>query len=232
MADILEKEFKALNIKDADLSIVDINRRIKLEKCDEACQALSDSSLFEEYKKATSVKHRINNLTKILSNHDISADSIDKIITDYMHELIPPALKGQVRGIKFNTIVAMRIMAISLGDEFDIQIEKNCPIVKTDEIPDWYILNKKSKRVIIGMNQLDLWGGGQQYNRGCKYIFNTKWNSSDIKLVSVVCNLVVIKSSKNKTYRLFNEGFRRDNLCYLNNLENIIKKFFSIPQEE
>jgi hypothetical protein len=64
------------------------------------------------------------------------------------------------------------------------------------------------------MNQLDLWNGGQQLNRGFKYIENNGNNEN--KLLCVVCNKIKFTSDKNNT------------LCYLNNLENIIKSYFSI----
>ena len=67
------------------------------------------------------------------------------------------------------------------------------------------------------MNQLDLWGGGQQLNRGSKYIENNKHNNENSKLLCVVCNEIQFKN-KNKAYKL----------CYLNNLEHIIRKYFLI----
>ena len=42
---------------------------------------------------------------------------------------------------------------------FVICFEKQCSIINTSEKPDWYILDKN--KVLIGMNQLDLWGGQQ-----------------------------------------------------------------------
>ena len=48
------------------------------------------------------------------------------------------------------------------------------------------------------MNQLDLWDGGQQLNRGSKYIENNKYNNENSKLLCVVCNEIQIKSKKIK----------------------------------
>ena len=48
------------------------------------------------------------------------------------------------------------------------------------------------------MNQLDLWGGGQQLNRGSKYIENNKHNNENSKLLCVVCNQITFKSKKIK----------------------------------
>jgi hypothetical protein len=74
-------------------------------------------------------------------------------------------------------------------------------ICLTSEIPDWYILEKISKKIIIGMNQLDLWNGGQQLNRGFKYIENNGNNKN--KLLCIVCNKIKFTSDKNKSYKLF-----------------------------
>ena len=77
------------------------------------------------------------------------------------------------------------------------------------------------------MNQLDLWGGGQQLNRGSKYIENNKHNTKDSKLLCVVCNEIQFKS-KNKAYALIVTGFEKNTLCYLNNLQNIITSYFGL----
>ena len=75
------------------------------------------------------------------------------------------------------------------------------------------------------MNQLDLWNGGQQLNRGYKYIIDNKINTKTSKLLCVVCNNVKI-NNKNKIYTLFKTGFDNNTLCYIKNLSNIIKTFF------
>ena len=87
-------------------------------------------------------------------------------------------------------------------------------------------MDKENKRALVGMNQLDLWSGGQQSNRGSKYIFQNK-NTNNFKLISVVCKKIQLKS-KNKTFRLFEKGFNDNTLCYLNNLQNIITDFFKL----
>jgi len=77
------------------------------------------------------------------------------------------------------------------------------------------------------MNQLDLWNGGQQLNRGFKYIENNKHNNNNSKLLCVICNEIQFKSKKNKAYKLFEIGYKNNTLCYLNNLENIIISYFN-----
>ena len=80
------------------------------------------------------------------------------------------------------------------------------------------------------MNQVDLWNGGQQINRGSKYLINNKHNNKLCKLLCVVCNNIQFKT-KNKAYALFNAGFTNNTLCYLGNLEKIIKEYFNITKD-
>jgi hypothetical protein len=78
------------------------------------------------------------------------------------------------------------------------------------------------------MNQLDLWNGGHQINRGSKYLLDNALNTENCKILCVVCNETRIKSENNKAFKLFEVGFKNDTLCYLKNLSNIIKLFFQI----
>ena len=73
----------------------------------------------------------------------------------------------------------------------------------------WYILEKKTGKIIIGMNQLDLVSGGQQVNRGYKYLIENKYNTEKSKLVCVICNYIQFKSHNKKT-KLFEIGFKNN----------------------
>ena len=79
-----------------------------------------------------------------------------------MVDLIPAGTKGVIRGNKFNNIVKNIIENIKLDESrYTICYEKQCELCITSEIPDWFIQEKITNKIIIGMNQLDLWGGGQ-----------------------------------------------------------------------
>jgi hypothetical protein len=167
-------------------------------------------------------------LSNILGKY-IDNDMRQKIIDEYLPQLIPAGTKGVIRGNKFNKIVKEHIELLNLDkDIFEVCFEKKCSIHDTTEIPDWYILNKINSKVLIGMNQLDLWSGGHQTNRGSKYIFNNEHNSNNSKLLCVVCYEIQFKSNKNKAYKIFEKGFENNTLCYLNNLNNIINIHFAI----
>jgi hypothetical protein len=207
------------------LTIKYINERIKQEICYDTLRNLSDSNLMEVYKECDSVKNRIQAIKNYTDDK-----TIQKIIEGYLlHDnlLIPPGTKGVIRGNTFNKLVKQFIEKLELNTEhIEICFEKNCPTHVTDERPDWYILEKSNNKIMIGMNQLDLWSGGHQLNRGFKYIKNNVYNKKNSKLVCVVCNETQLKS-KTKIYELFESGFKNNTLCYLNNLENIIRCYFN-----
>ena len=206
----------------------EINNRIKKEICYKTIEELTDIKLLFEYKNTNSVKNEIKKLEIVLEKY-VNEDIRYKIIDEYLLELIPPGTKGVIRGNKFNKIVKEFIIKLQLDiNRFDIYFEKKCDIYFTTEIPDWYILEKLSNKIIIGMNQLDLWGGGQQLNRGFKYIEDKKFDNKNSKLLCVICNEIQFKTNKNKAYKLFEIGFKNNTLCYLNNLDKIIYSYFNI----
>ena len=209
-----------------DKKLKEVNDRINKEICSETLKKLTDENLMNEYMKSESVKRSIENLKEVLDKNEIDDEKINNIIKDYLLKLIPPGTKGVIRGNKFNNIIKDYIINLKLDtDIYDIQFETKHKEFLTDEIPDWYIYNKKTKKIIIGMNQLSLWGGGQQTNRGSKYIQNCSYNSNTSKLLCVVANDIKITSVLNKEYKLFETGFNNNTLCYLNGLKDVINKF-------
>jgi hypothetical protein len=219
---------KVILVIEPELSMEDINARIKQEVCYETLEELTDAKLMCEYKDCNSVKNEIKKLSDVLGKY-IDEETKQKIIKEYLPQLIPAGTKGVIRGNKFNSIVKQYITNLSLDTErFEINFEKICECHFTTEIPDWYILEKSTNKIIIGMNQLDLCSGGHQINRGFKYLIDNKHNNEKSKLLCVICNEIQFKSNKNKAYKLFETGFKNNTLCYLNNLHNIINLYFAI----
>lgn len=143
-----------------ELSIEDINARIKIEVCHETLKELTDEKLISKYTESNSVKNKIKKLENILDKY-INKEIKQQIIKEYLLELIPPGTKSVIKGNYFNNIIKNTITKLKLNTEiFEIGFEKNCKSHFTNERPDWYILKKKTNKIIIGMNQLDLWGGG------------------------------------------------------------------------
>jgi hypothetical protein len=209
-----------------EMPLEEINARIQREFCKNTMEELTDKNLMCDYKECNSVKNEIKILGDVLSEI-VDEETKQRITQKYLPRLIPPGTKGVIRGNKFNHIVKDRITKFELDStRFDVCFEKKCEGHFTTEIPDWYILEKSTNKILIGMNQLDLWRGGQQLNRFSKYIENNKHNTENSKLLCVVCNLIQFKSKKTKAYKLFATGFTNNTLCYLNNLRNIVESYF------
>lgn len=203
-----------------------INNRITREFCLQTAHQCSHNFLMPEYKKAKATIRNINHLRSILVKNKVEETKIELIINNYIHKLIPPGTKGYIRGQKFNSIIKDYLINLKLNkDRFILEFEKKNKIYYTDEIPDWTIYDKNKNMILIGMNQMDFWSGGQQKNRGNKYINYP--NTQKCKLVSVLCNKIEFKR-KNSIYKLFENGFKNNTICYKNNLANIIYNFFAL----
>jgi hypothetical protein len=169
-----------------------------------------------------------------LNNLKIPKKTIAKIINNenILNEFcVPAGTKGVIRGNEFNKIVKNKILSIfkNIKDKnnYDIAFEKKLNNT-VHEIPDWYILQRSTGKALIGMNQIDLWTGGQQTNRGAKYILNEDYHKiPNTKIISVVCKRCRIQSKNNKVHTIFKIGFEKERLCFLGNLENIILRYFN-----
>jgi len=209
------------------MDIKKINNEINTQVCHKTINMLTDENLLEDYKKSNSVENKVIELNNILQKY--CPDSAKQIIDEYIIKIIPAGTKGVIRGNKFNKIIENYINDLKLdNDKFDVKFEKRCEHYETSEIPDWYIYNKELDKTLVGMNQMDLWGGGQQMNRGFKYIVENNKNNNKNKLLCVICKHVDVKNNNTKIYKLFNTGFTNNTLCYINNLGNIIDEFFKI----
>jgi hypothetical protein len=217
---------KKANKQNISPKAIEINNRINQEVCHSTRQLLSDESLLEEYKKTESVKNKILQFRKMLDRHIDDETTKNKIVSDYLINIVPAGTKGVIRGNKFNAIVKEYLVNLRLDPSiYTIKFESQYEGHIMSEKPDWYILNKLTNKVIIGMNQVALWGGGQQNNRGSKYIsIDNTHNTEMCKLLCVVCDYIQFKSF-NKDMQLFDTGFATNTLCYLNGLQKNIVSF-------
>ena len=131
MSNEAEKENEHINehIIEHELSMENINTRIKQEVCYETLEELTDAKLMCEYKNCNSVKNEIKKLSDVLGKY-IDEETTQKIIQEYLLELIPAGTKGVIRGNKFNNIVKQFITKISLDtDRFEFCFEKNVKVI-------------------------------------------------------------------------------------------------------
>ncbi len=216
-----------------EISIIDnrkniLNEWIESNYCKEIDISLNDSNLLTVYKTLPSVAERVEILRQILKTNNICNDIIGNVINEYMIYIIPAGAKAAIRGNQFNKIIQQKILNMKLNTNlYDIQFEKHCHHANTNECPDWFILERSTNKVLIGMNQIDLWGGGSQFNRAFKYL-NNDFHSSDKKMICVICKHTYIKCANTKLFKIFDIGYENENLCYPTNLYSIITRFFGI----
>jgi len=223
--------------KNKPYSIPKINSIIKKTYCKQTDEQLSDTNLMNDFLLSKSSQRKIDTLKTRLESLNLSKSHINSIINDnlILNEFcIAPGTKGVIRGNTFNKIVQDKIIEIGkkinngtlTTPDFEIEFEKKIGNY-THEIPDWYIREKSSGKVIIGMNQIDLWSGGQQTNRGSKYILNDDFHKNEtVKIISVISKFVELDSYNNKVFKIFEKGLKLDRLCYVYKLGNIIYIFF------
>jgi hypothetical protein len=205
----------------------EINNIINGQVCYDTIDKMSDEKLIEVYKSSKSVQILTAKIRKKLEKYIINVDNLSAAVDELIIDLIPAGTKGVFRGNVLNKIIETHIKNLNFDPEkYEVAFEKICDSCHTTEIPDFYILEKSTNKVIIGMNQIDLWSGGQQINRGSKYLVDNKHNAEKSKLLCVVSKHIEIKSDRNKAYKLLDIGLKNDTLCYVNNISNICKKFF------
>jgi len=204
-----------------------INKRIQKEICKQTIFLLNDQQLLPEYIKTKSVQNKIQHIVTILDKYKISSINQQNITNELVNYIIPSGTKGVIKGNKFNNIVKEYLLNINFDkSRYTLKFETKLLNISTiNEIPDWYIYDNISRKYLIGMNQVDLWNGGHQLNRGYKYIHYNNIHL-DHKIICVICNHINI-SNKNKIYSLFNKGFTDNSICYLNNLQYIIINYFN-----
>ena len=209
-------------------SINFINKLIREQFCHETIEQINDENLMELYTSSASHQRQMKKIQDILNNYPLEDVLKIKLSKEISNTFIQPGSRGCIRGCKFNEVVNKKINELGLDHErFEICFEQFCPEYYTSEIPDWYIRELTTNKVLVGMNQLDLWGGGHQLNRGFKYILeNKQHNNKNAKLLCVICNYKQLKSVNSKAYRIFKNGFENNTLCYLKNLKQIINLFF------
>lgn len=208
-----------------------LNKEIKRTYVPSVEENISDEKLLDVYRNQQSFKKKMNKIKKDMLSVGIEESKIDAYMNKAILDIIPPQLKAVIRGNQFNLIVKEFIHGLGLQEKLIIEFEKHHSEYDCSDKPDFYIYDCISKKLLIGMNQLDLWNGGQQNNRASKYVTDERFHLGhktdlDVKFVSVICNFTSIKSKKEKKFKLFKVGFEMKRLCYLNGLKDIIYNFF------
>ena len=155
---------------------------------------LTDDDMFAYFRKSPSVQHRCDVLRRALESHGMSAVTTASVVREVFDELlVPPGVKAYTRGMLFNQIVQTELTDVlcDCQERFVLSFERPLPIVA--EIPDWTLVDAITGRVLIGMNQIDVWSGGHQLNRAGKYVLDDRLHERlrdehDARMIAVVAH--------------------------------------------
>ena len=109
---------------------------------------LSDERLHDEYIKFDSVKRNIFKLSKTLKSNNVTTRQVDKIIRDYIPDLVSPVLKTAVRKKVFDELVKTCLLSHFKEPEFIITFNDK----REPEGPDWIL--KRDEDKLYGYNHL------------------------------------------------------------------------------
>lgn len=151
---------------------------------------------------------------------------VERLMSHFVHH----GIKSSLRGIQFNKEVARKIepltrrrpnIIFSLEPSHKLLFEK----------PDWMLYNTNTRSTLVGYNQIDLWSGGHQINRGAKYILDkalhAKLSRHKIKLIAVVARGPTTLKEGTKKYDIINTGIEKRRLFTPATLPAFIRDFIS-----
>ena len=206
------------------LSITKINQLIKSQVNKK--YFIDDEKLGEAFEKSPAVIKNLLKIRRILQSEKMPKYKINRIVQKMSCFHVSPGTKASIRGLAFNQMVAT-VLKATLSKmkckDLVLQVEKKS--ANMSEIPDWILTNTKKKKSIIGYNQLDFWHGGAQMNRASKYILDDRYhNKKRVKIVSIIARKPPnILNDRNKLYSIFDVGFRKKRLFYLQSLIQYIR---------
>jgi hypothetical protein len=186
-------------------------------------ESLEFENLKEKYYKSRSFLKNKSKFKEILDSAECSEIQTEFILDNIQELIIPAQTKASLRGNEFNKIIKDFLMDLDYlkGSRFTISFEKSNK--HSFERPDFTIIEKSSGKVLNGMNQIDLWSGGAQLNRGHKYI-SSNIKTKNYKLLCVVCEP---PSKLTKTIiSLMSQGFETKSLCFINGIQKCLVDFF------
>lgn len=181
---------------------------------------------FDNSPKVQNIQEKIKQLAEKL---ELTDKGLRTLKTTLLPMLIPAGVKASSRGVRFNSYINMLLTKeISKRWSNKVSITFETPYHGVNEIPDWTITFKDSNKRIIGYNQLDLWSGGAQINRGAKYIlddhFHSRIRSHNIFIVCIVLRKYKAKS-ENKTTQIIRKGLEEQRLFWPKGFVHYLQKF-------
>lgn len=162
---------------------------------------LSDERLYDEYVSFDSVRKNIFKLSKTLKYNNVTSRQIDKIVRDYIPDLVSPVVKTVVRKKVFDEMVKTCLLSHFKEPEFNISFNDK----REPEGPDWIVSRDGDK--LYGYNHII-----------------TKVDSKLLKCINEDNTINVLSYPLIiKKYEYLKDCYK---LCYLNKLINKIQELF------
>lgn len=193
---------------------------------------LLDETLFEQYLISPSVQSRLEEVRGIMRQSRIKVSTSQTLMRKLVPFMIPAGVKAKVRGDAFNSIVAKELKKSIKRCKVSstcLRLEEACKHVY--EIPDWTLYNRKTNQMLIGYNQIDLWGGGHQINRASKYVLDDclhrRLQRQGIKIVCVVHAKLPTNTKKDsKMEAICRTGCDKKRIIYREDLYDLVFDFY------
>lgn len=190
-------------------------------------EELEDKYLSAYYSKSKSVIKRSNEIKCILLDLGMSHLQCNTICKKLQNIIVPVGTKSKIRGDLFNSIIAKEIrLCLKKLKIKNVKFDLEKKHAMFPEIPDWII--KKNNKILVGFNQIALFGGGHQLNRGSKYIMDDgmhkKLANKSIKMICVVKDIPLKHHGKAKNILI--KGIINNRIFCIGGLMKLIKEYF------
>lgn len=184
----------------------------------------NEEEMMSIYQETPSVKARMARLDRILAEEGLTSRKREVLSRRLVCMLVPAGTKGAVRGRLFNKMVEGEVSrALGRRRGVSFSVEKAHPLFQ--EIPDW-VLHKNNK-TLVGFNQVSLFGGGHQVNRGGKYVMDdTLHRRLARRGVRMVCIVKDFPSrGKGKGWEITCAGVAKKRLYPLGGIKELVEEF-------
>lgn len=184
----------------------------------------NDAEMTALYAETPSVKSRLGRLDKILAEEGVPARKRETLSRRLLCMLVPAGTKGAVRGRIFNKMVEREISkALGRRRGVGFSVEEAHPLFQ--EIPDWVL--RKGKSTLVGFNQVSLFGGGHQLNRGGKYVtdetLHRRLARRGVRMVCIVKD--VPGRGRGKAWEITRRGVAKRRLYTLGGIKKLVEEF-------
>lgn len=180
-----------------------------------------DNSILERYKQR---------LFELLNPIYIPKNLLEDIATTLLPHFISTGAKASIRGNYFNKIVSFEIKRL-IRRKPHITFSTEVRHGLLHEKADWILYNKRTKQTLLGFNQIDLWSGGHQLNRGSKYVLDKylhqRLSKQRVKLINVIAEGPRKLTKGTKKYDVVNTGILNNRLFTMTTLKPYVQEFIN-----